>query len=114
MFIDSRLFGGRLVWVWDRSGRYILRENHPLVLVSAIYFLGGGHFLTCEPDLFLGLAWHWRVFLSPDGMASDVKHPQILGSGGCYLALRPHLQVRGYQVFHHVTEPRRGDETVSV
>lgn len=33
-YVDSRLFGGRLVRAWNQSGKYILHENHPLVLVN--------------------------------------------------------------------------------
>ncbi|KAL2821999.1 DHHC palmitoyltransferase-domain-containing protein [Aspergillus granulosus] len=32
-FIDSRLFGGRVLSCWRRAGSYIFYENHPLVLV---------------------------------------------------------------------------------
>lgn len=32
--VDNRLFGGRVVRGWNRSGSYVLKENHPLVLVS--------------------------------------------------------------------------------
>ncbi|KAJ5495794.1 hypothetical protein N7539_000910 [Penicillium diatomitis] len=35
-WIDSHLFGGRIVHAWNRSGSYILHENHPLVLVRNI------------------------------------------------------------------------------
>lgn len=38
-WIDSRLLGGWLVRAWSRSGSYILHENHPLVLVSAICYV---------------------------------------------------------------------------
>ena len=33
-YLDSRLFGGRVLGVWNRAGSYVLYENHPLVLVS--------------------------------------------------------------------------------
>lgn len=33
-YLDSRLFGGRVLRFWNRAGSYVLYENHPLVLVS--------------------------------------------------------------------------------
>ncbi|KAJ6135066.1 hypothetical protein N7512_000226 [Penicillium capsulatum] len=50
-FFDSRLLGGRLLWTWNRSGSYILRENHPLVL---IFFVG---LLAIGECIFLPPAW---------------------------------------------------------
>jgi palmitoyltransferase len=32
--LDSLLLGGRALYCWNRSGRYLMHENHPLVLVS--------------------------------------------------------------------------------
>ncbi|KAJ5328009.1 Zinc finger DHHC-type palmitoyltransferase [Penicillium brevicompactum] len=31
--VDNRLCGGRVMRCWNRSGSYILKENHPLVLI---------------------------------------------------------------------------------
>ncbi|KAF3388525.1 Palmitoyltransferase swf1 [Penicillium rolfsii] len=50
-FVDSRLLGGRLVRAWSRSGSYILRENHPLVL---LFFIG---LLAIGECVFLPAAW---------------------------------------------------------
>ncbi|KAJ5669631.1 hypothetical protein N7462_010701 [Penicillium macrosclerotiorum] len=50
-YIDSSLFGGRVVAAWSRSGSYMLYENHPLVL---IFFVG---LLAIGECVFLPVAW---------------------------------------------------------
>ncbi|KAJ5596197.1 hypothetical protein N7450_002655 [Penicillium hetheringtonii] len=61
-YVDSRLFGGRLVRAWNQSGKYILHENHPLVLIFFIALLAGGEFV------FLPAAWP---------RMSGVHHPWV-------------------------------------
>ncbi|KAI2794477.1 hypothetical protein POX_a01076 [Penicillium oxalicum] len=50
-WIDSRVFGGRIVQAWNRSGNYILHANHPLVL---IFFIG---LLSIGECAFVPAAW---------------------------------------------------------
>ncbi|KAJ5168676.1 uncharacterized protein N7482_004270 [Penicillium canariense] len=50
-YLDSHLLGGWLVRAWSRSGRYVLHENHPLVL---IFFVG---LLAVGECVFLPAAW---------------------------------------------------------
>ncbi|KAJ5090013.1 hypothetical protein N7532_008697 [Penicillium argentinense] len=61
-YLDSRLLGGRLVRTWNRSGSYILHENHPLVL---IFFVG---LLAIGEWVFLPVAWP---------RMSSVHHPWV-------------------------------------
>ncbi|KAL1976188.1 hypothetical protein VTN31DRAFT_2470 [Thermomyces dupontii] len=49
--IDALLFGGRLLYCWNRTGRYLMRENHPLVL---IFFLT---LLVTSQVAFVPAAW---------------------------------------------------------
>ncbi|KAI9372878.1 DHHC palmitoyltransferase-domain-containing protein [Aspergillus egyptiacus] len=50
-YLDSRLFGGRVLNIWSRAGRYILYENHPLVLIFFIALLATGELI------FIPSAW---------------------------------------------------------
>ncbi|KAE8151208.1 hypothetical protein BDV25DRAFT_128977 [Aspergillus avenaceus] len=49
--IDDRFLGGRLLSCWDRSGNYILHENHPLVFIFFATLLIAGQ---C---IFIPSAW---------------------------------------------------------
>ncbi|KAJ6069900.1 hypothetical protein N7499_011787 [Penicillium canescens] len=49
--VDNRLFGGRVVRCWTRSGSYVLKENHPLVLIFFISLLVIGE------GVFVPAAW---------------------------------------------------------
>ncbi|GFG04454.1 spinocerebellar ataxia type 10 protein domain protein [Aspergillus udagawae] len=51
LFLDSHLLGSRLSYCWNRSGTYILHENHPLVL---IFFLS---LLIAGECMFIPSAW---------------------------------------------------------
>ncbi|KAJ5525534.1 hypothetical protein N7494_012184 [Penicillium frequentans] len=50
-FLDSHLFGGHIVRVWNRSGSYMWNENHPVIL---IFFVG---LLAIGEAVFLPPAW---------------------------------------------------------
>ncbi|EAW06483.1 DHHC palmitoyltransferase family protein [Aspergillus clavatus NRRL 1] len=49
--VDSYLLGGRLLFCWNRSGNYILHENHPLVLIFFSSLLIAGEWM------FIPSAW---------------------------------------------------------
>ncbi|KAL2002813.1 hypothetical protein VTN02DRAFT_5856 [Thermoascus thermophilus] len=51
IYVDSRLLGGRALYCWNRSGRYLMHENHPLVL---IFFVA---LLSISEVLFVPSAW---------------------------------------------------------
>ncbi|PGH17374.1 hypothetical protein AJ80_04829 [Polytolypa hystricis UAMH7299] len=50
-FLDTRLFGGLFVRGWNRTGRYLLHENHALVLIFFIILL------VISEVLFIPSAW---------------------------------------------------------
>ncbi|KAI1834506.1 hypothetical protein DTO006G1_149 [Penicillium roqueforti] len=49
--VDNRLFGGRVLRCWNRSGSYVLKENHPLVLIFFVSLLVIGE------GIFVPAAW---------------------------------------------------------
>ncbi|KAJ9290604.1 hypothetical protein DTO021C3_1869 [Paecilomyces variotii] len=72
-YVDSSLLGGRLLRFWRRSGRYLLRENHPLVLIFFIALLSGSEFLLLY-GVYLG-------YTLLDGTLQEIM-PPITGSTG--------------------------------
>ncbi|KAL3412098.1 spinocerebellar ataxia type 10 protein domain protein [Aspergillus fumigatus] len=51
LYFDSHLLGSRLSYCWNRTGTYVLHENHPLVL---IFFLS---LLIAGECMFIPSAW---------------------------------------------------------
>ncbi|KAJ9265391.1 hypothetical protein DTO212C5_6772 [Paecilomyces variotii] len=72
-YVDSSLLGGRFLRFWRRSGRYLLRENHPLVLIFFIALLSGSEFLLLY-GVYLG-------YTLLDGTLQEIM-PPITGSTG--------------------------------
>ncbi|KAL1966969.1 hypothetical protein VTN77DRAFT_3713 [Rasamsonia byssochlamydoides] len=60
--LDSFLLGGRALYCWNRSGRYLMRENHPLVLVFFVAILSISEILFV-PDAWPRLGTIHRLFV---------------------------------------------------
>ncbi|KAL4804510.1 essential cytoplasmic protein Ctr86 [Aspergillus unguis] len=60
IYIDSRLFGGRIFKFWSRVGNYVFFENHPIVLIffTAILFVGE---LVFIPAAWPRISWIHRL-----------------------------------------------------